>query len=175
MKTIVVYYSRSGSNKFLAEKTAKTLDCDIEEIIPRVNIFFLLLFNVNFGNKPLKHNIKEYDRVILIGPIWMGKFISPLKSFVSRYKKSITQLYFITCCGSSDEKKDEKFGHNLVFKHIKEILDEKCIYCEAFPIVLVVPEDKKSNDDAIMKTHLSDDNFAGEIKQRFDNFISNIK
>lgn len=175
MKTIVVYYSKSSNNKFLAEKTAQTLDCDIEEIIPRVNIFILLLFNMSFGNKPLKHNLKEYDRVILVGPIWMGKFISPLKSFVKRYRKSITQLYFITCCGSSDEKKDEKFGHNLVFKLLKEMLGEKCISCEAFPIILVVPEDKKNDDDAIMKTRLSNENFTGEIKQRFDNFISNIK
>jgi menaquinone-dependent protoporphyrinogen IX oxidase len=174
VKTIVVYYSKSGNNKYLAEKVAKTLACDIEEIKPRVTAFFLLLFNLSFGNKPLKHNLKKYDRVILCGPIWMGKFVSPLKSFVKKYSKSIQQLYFITCCGSTDEKKDEKFGHNLVFKHVKELLGEKCIHCEAFPIVLVLPEDQKGNDDAIMKTHLSDDNFAGEIKQRFDNFIRSI-
>ena len=35
MKTLVVYYSGKGSNKYLAEKIAQTLHCDVEAIVPR--------------------------------------------------------------------------------------------------------------------------------------------
>ena len=45
MKTIVVYYSRKGSNKYLANKIAKDLTCDIEEIRPRINAYLLFLMN----------------------------------------------------------------------------------------------------------------------------------
>ena len=85
-KTIVYYYSRKGSNMFLAERIAKDLNCDIEKIKPRLNIFFFMLFSLNFGIKKLRHQPENYERILLCGPIWMGKFIPPLKSFVKKYK-----------------------------------------------------------------------------------------
>ena len=174
MKTIVVYYSRKGSNKYLANKISETLTCDIEEIKPRINAYLLFLMNIHFGIKALKHDINSYDRVILCGPIMVGRFLAPLKSFVKRYFKSIKNLVFVTCCGSTYDKKDEKFGHGLVFKKVKEILKEKCILCQAFPIDLVLSEDQKGNDAAFMNTHLNDSNFKGEIKERYDKFIASI-
>jgi flavodoxin len=173
-KTIVVYYSKTGSNKYLAEKIAKKLNCEIEEIKPRLNVFFLLLFKITFGNKPLKHNLKEYDQVVLCGPIWMGKFIAPLNSFVKKYRNSINKFYFVTCCGTSYAVKDEKFGHAFVLEKVKAMMGEKCILCEAFPISLVIPEDLKGNNEAIMKIHLSDENYAGEIQERFENFLQKL-
>ncbi|HAF31217.1 MAG TPA: hypothetical protein DCG75_19430 [Bacteroidales bacterium] len=174
MKTIVVYYSRKGSNKYLANKIADTLSCEIEEIKPRLNVFLLFLMNIHLGIKPLKNNPEKFDKVILCGPIWMGRFIPPLNSFVHKNLNSIKQLVFVTCCGSSYDKKDEKFGHGLVFKEVKEILNEKCILCQAFPIDLVLSEDQKGDDAAFMNTHLSDSNFKGEIQFRFDKFIETL-
>ena len=92
MKTIVVYYSNKGSNKYLAGKISKKLSCPIEEIKPRLNVFLLFLMKIHLGIKPLKHKIKEYDRVILCGPIWMGKLIPPLRSFIKKYNNKICKL-----------------------------------------------------------------------------------
>lgn len=170
-KTIVVYYSRKGSNKYLAEKISKSLSCEIEAIRPWLNIFILFLMNIHLGIRSLKHNIKEYDKVILCGPIWMGKFIPPLRSFITKYSDSINKLIFVTCCGSTYAKKDEKFGHGLVFNEVANILKDKCVFCQAFPIGLVMPEGKKEVSDAFMKTHLNDENFKGEIVERFETFI----
>ena len=174
MKTIVVYYSRKGSNKYLAEKISKSLSCEIEEIKPRLNVFLLFLMNIHLGIRSLKHNIKEYDRVILCGPIWMGKLIPPLRSFINKYVYQINKLVFVTCCGSTYAKKDEKFGHGLVFKEVESIFGNKCILCQAFPIGLVMPDDKKEDTDAFMKTHLNDDNFKGEMLERYKGFIKKL-
>jgi len=174
MKTIVIYYSNKGSNKYLAEKISKSLSCELEEIKPRLNIFLLFLMNIHLGIKPINTNLKEFDKVILCGPIWMGKLIPPLRSFINKYIDSINKLVFVTCCGSTYEKKDEKFGHGFVFKEVESILKDKCILCQAFPINLVLPDDKKEDSDATMKTHLNDENFKGEIQERFDNFIKKI-
>jgi menaquinone-dependent protoporphyrinogen IX oxidase len=174
MKTIVVYYSRKGSNKYLAEKISNSLSCEIEEIKPRVNVFILFLMNIHLGIRSLKHNIKEYDRVILCGPIWMGKFIPPLRSFINKYFLQINKLIFVTCCGSTYAKKDEKFGHGLVFKEVENRLKNKCLFCQAFPVGLVLPDDKKEDTDAFMKTHLNGDNFKGEIQERYKGFIKKI-
>jgi len=146
----------------------------MEEIKPRLNVFLLFLMNIHFGIRPLKSHIGEFDTVILCGPIWMGKFVPPLRSFVKRYRNEIGRLVFATCCGSTDAKKDEKFGHGLVFKEVESMLNEKCILCQAFPIGLVMPDGKKEDPDAFMKTHLNDENFKGEILVRFEEFIQKV-
>jgi len=129
---------------------------------------------IHLGIKPLKHNIIEYDKVILCGPIWMGKFIPPLRSFVNKYNNKINKLIFVTCCGNTDAKKYEKFGYGLVFNEVENILKEKCTFCQAFPISLVLPDDQKEDTSAFMKTHLNDENFKGEIQVIFDNFIRKV-
>lgn len=175
MKSLVVYYSHKGSNKYLANRIRHSINCDIEQIKPKLNYHLLFLININFGNKLLSSNLNEYDQIILCGPIWMGKFIPPLKTFVTKNFDKIKKLIFVSCCGSTFEKKDEKFGHNLVFKEVKHILEEKLYFCEAFPITLVLPHEQKNDPNAFMKTHLSDENFKGEILEIFENFINKIK
>ena len=130
--------------------------------------------NIHLGIKPLKHNLKDYDRVILCGPIWMGKFIPPLRSFISKYNDHINKLVFVTCCGSTYKNRDEKFGHGLVFREIERILGDKCLFCQAFPVGLVLPDDKKEDPDAFMKTHLNDENFKGEIQEIYEAFIGKV-
>jgi menaquinone-dependent protoporphyrinogen IX oxidase len=174
MKAIVIYYSRKGSNKFLAEKIAGHLSADIEAIRTRLDVFLLFLLNIHAGNKPLKHNLEDYQKVIVCSPIWMGRIIPPLRSFLQKYGTKIQALYFVTCCGSSDEMKDQKFGHGLVFNEIKAIMKNRLAGCRAFPIVLVLPEPLKKDGKAIMNTRLTDGNFNGSIKERFDQFVHSI-
>jgi len=38
-----------------------------------------------------------------------------------------------------------------------------------------MPEGKKEDTDAFMKTHLNDENFKGEIVGKFENFIKKVK
>lgn len=174
MKSIVYYYSHKGSNRFLANRIAKDLNCEIEELKPRPNAHLLMLMGINFGNRKLNSKVENYDRIILCGPIWMGKLIVPLKNFINKHNTNITKLIFVSCCGSNFEKKDEKFGYNLVFNTVKELTGEKCIHCEAFPITLVLPEEQKESSDAFMKTHLNDENFNGEIADIYDSFIKKL-
>ena len=173
-KSIVIYYSYNGSNHFLANKVAENLDCKIEEIKPRLNKQLFLVFGSLLGNKKIQSNLENYDRIILCGPIWMGKFISPLKDFVKKYKQHLKELVFISCCGSGFEMKDKKFGHGLVFKEIKEMLGEKCNHCEAFPITLLLPDEQREDPKIVMNTRLTEENFKGEILQRFNSFIKTI-
>ena len=174
-KILVVYYSNKGSSRFLAEKIAGELTCDIEEIIPRFNHFFFLVLRCSFGIKNLEHNIEEYNKIILCGPIWMGQVIVPLSNFINKYRRQIKSLYFACSCGGGDEKREEKFGYNGVFNKIAYILADKCKGCEAFPITLFVPEDKLEDQDSIMNTRFTNNNFSNAFQNRLDRFISKIK
>ncbi len=174
MKTIVYFYTHKGSNRYLANKIADDLKCEIEEIKPRLNSHLLMMMGLNAGNRKLKTKVKDFDRVILCGPIWMGKLIVPLKNFAKKHYKEINKLVFVTCCGSTFKGKDDKFGHNLVFNQLRDILKDKCVHCEAFPIGLVLPDEQKEDPNAFMKVHLNDDNFKGEIINIYDTFIQKI-
>jgi len=174
-KTIIYHYSKKGNNRFLAEKIGDALKCDVEEIRPLLNLFLLILIGFTAGIRKLKNSPENFDRVILCGPVFVGKLIVPLRQFVGKYQKQIKKLVFVTCCGSGYEQKDEKFGHGHVFNRIQEMLGDKCVHCEAFPISLVVPEEKRKDPDSIMKTRLTEEDFKGEIKERFDKFIIFIR
>ena len=158
----------------MANKIANELNCDIEEIRPRLNVFLFFLMRISLGIKALRHDVSIYDRVILCGPIWIGQFITPHQNFIRRYGKKIKKLVFVTCCGSSYEEKDIKFGHNTVFKKLKNNLKETCTHCIAFPIPILVTEDKRKNSDIIMNTRMNNETFQGEVKERFENFIMSL-
>jgi len=174
-KNLVIYYSKNGSNKVLAEKIAQSLKCDIEAIQPKLKLFLLLMLKKSIGIKNLKNNLNDYEQFILCGPIWMGRLISPLSGFVAKYNADIKSLRFVTCCGSTDKIKDDKYGYALVFKQVEALLGDRCVSCDAFPVALVLPDDQKEDSNTIMKTRLSEENFTGEIQQRFDDFIRKVK
>lgn len=178
-KVLIVYYSNTGSNRFLANKLATDLNIEKAEIRPKVGSFLVQLLlsqmNFSFGMKKLDQDISSYDKIILVGPIWTGRLIAPLRTFLERYKKQVNELYFLTCCGSKDKDKDGKWGYAQVFDRIQEIIGNKCAHCAALPITLVVPEDKQEDDEYIMNTRLNDANFNGEIRRRYEAFKQELK
>lgn len=178
MKTLLAYYSNTGSNKYLGEKIARALSADIEAIKPRSNFFQLLMFfsltGASAGIQVLDRKPENYNRIILCGPIWMGQLVSPLRDFLTKYRENIKELHFVTCCASSDAAKEMKFGHGLVFRKVQNILKDKCVSCDAFPIGMVLPENKQKDNNAILKTRLSDNNFSGEIQKRFENVVQRL-
>jgi len=177
-KNIVVYYSRKGSNKYLAEKAAEVLKCEALPLKPRVSPFIFLLIasatKLSFGNRALKTDFNDYDSVVLCGPVWMGQVIAPLTDFIKKHRGDIKKMTFITCCGSTDAGKNDKFGYATVFEKVRELAGDKCGICEAFPIELVLPEEQKGDEQSMMNTRLSGSNFTGEIKSRFDAFTRQL-
>ncbi len=176
---IVLYYSNTGSNQFLAERIAQKLHCDKEVIRPRINAQPLLMLFASMGLSPgiknIKSDLASYKRVVLVGPVWMGQLIAPLRDFLRKHKSEISCLYFVSCCGSSDAVKDEKFGHGHVFRKVKEILDDKCCHREAFPIGLILPEDQQKNSEAIMNTRLNSSTINEKVGERLEKLILKIK
>lgn len=99
-KTLIVYYSASGSTKRVAEQIAKNLDADLFEITP-VDIYTsndLDWTNENsrvsreHNDESLRdvkltttkvNNWESYDTVLIGYPIWWGIAAWPVNSFVS--------------------------------------------------------------------------------------------
>ena len=179
MKTLIAYYSRSGNNRFLAERLAKECNTDIIALRPRANAFALLalasLTHLSLGNKKIKADIDSFDTVIICGPIWMGQLISPLRDFMNKYRKQIKKLYFATCCGGGEDSKDSKFGYTQVFNQARLIMKDVYAGEEAFPVDLIVPPELKGKGEEIMKLKLSNENFKGPIADKYAEFIKMIR
>lgn len=177
MNTIVVYYSGKGSNNYLAHKAATALKCEAVELQPRAPGLVILAtaIKISFGNKRFKQEFNGFERVLLCGPLYMGSIAAPCNDFIRKYGRNIKKIDFITCCGSTDAKKDETFGYGKVFGKLKPRLGEKAGVFEAFPIELLLPEDQRGNDEAMMNTRMNESSFTGAIKERLDSFIEKIK
>lgn len=113
MKALIVYSSRTGTTKIVAQKLAALLNCDIDEIKDSKNrqgvMGYLLcgkeamqktLPEIQFEKDPF-----QYDLVIIGTPIWGWNMSSLTRSYLTKNKGKFKKVaYFCTMGGSGDEK-----------------------------------------------------------------------
>jgi hypothetical protein len=104
MSTWVAYYSHHGNNATLARHLAGRLACGLVPIVelkPRTDLS--ILWDVLFPRfprlQPIEQAFREYDHVILAGPVWAGKLAAPLRTFLQLYREQLHDYSFITLCG----------------------------------------------------------------------------
>ncbi len=172
-KDLIIYFSKTGNNKFVAEKLAKTLVADVQEIdVSPKSFFFLLILSflkISPSIKPVP--VGEYERVILLSPIWMGNVVSPTRGFLKKYSKEIKSFVYITVCGGDEEDKNGKFGYERVFKEIKTLFGKKNFSTYAISVKFL---DKFEKDD-VMSIRLDEKLFVGKISKRFDEVVGDLK
>jgi flavodoxin len=110
MKTLVVYYSRTGNTKMIAESLAESLNCDIEEIQDtekRSGIIGYIKSGYETSRDKLpkikepKYDPSQYDLLIVGTPVWAGKMSVPLKSYLKMNKDKIPSLACFCTAGRS--------------------------------------------------------------------------
>ena len=115
MKTLVVFYSFSGNNTIVAEELNRRLGGDIYEIKEtKGRTGFTILFDLLLNRKPKivapSFPPDQYDRVILMAPVWNAKIASPMQSFIRLEKDHLKEYGFVTVCGgrAGQQEKLEK-------------------------------------------------------------------
>ncbi|HOJ99961.1 MAG TPA: flavodoxin [Termitinemataceae bacterium] len=174
MKYLVAYYSRTGNNRFVAEKLAADLQADLVEIKPRVNVFLLNIFGLTLGIKKIAKNIQDYNAVILCGPIWMGQLVAPLREFIKKNQKIIKRLYFVTCCGGGEAEKDSQFGYEGVFKKAANILGSAFAGGTALSTSWLLSDQKEATPENVMEIKLNEHNFQGRIREAYTQFVHTL-
>ncbi len=101
MKALVVYYTRTGNTKALAEQISKELDADIEGLLDlkaRTGVVgtasAYLRPRATTEIDEMMHNPKDYDVVIVGGPIWWFSSVPAVNAFLSNYKEQIIKSAF---------------------------------------------------------------------------------
>lgn len=114
MKTLIVYFSREGHTRKVAEALAERLDADTAEITEPKKRNGMLGFmrsgresmaNIIPEIDPITADISEYDLVVLAAPIWAGNLSTPARAFLIKHKDQINQAAF--CCTMNGNKPEK--------------------------------------------------------------------
>jgi len=111
-KTLIVYYSRDGNTKKVAEKLAEQMSCDIIQITEsksRKGILGFLKAGMEASRKtqpPIilpEINLEDYELFLIGTPIWAGAMASPVRTFmVQKLPKTADYAIFYTRGGAGD-------------------------------------------------------------------------
>lgn len=87
MRTVVVYYTRFGHTRALAEELARHLDAELREIRgAREHGYPVMalgaIFNKRFRIEPMDLDFADAELVVLCTPIWAGKPACPTRTFL---------------------------------------------------------------------------------------------
>lgn len=113
MKRLVVFYSRSGVTKKIAQKISKRLKADIEEIIDlkdRSGAIGYLKAGRDATLKKLtkikstKKSPKNYDIVIIGTPVWAWTISPAIRTYIETNKDDFKKVAFFCTMGGDGDK-----------------------------------------------------------------------
>ena len=126
-RILIVYYSRTGTTRMVAERLAKLLEADIEEIRERKEragaLGFFIGIKDSILDKPAElistHAVEDKDIVIIGMPVWADAPPPAIRAFVKQYDLTGKKIFaFCTHRGSGGEK---------TFAKLSKMLPEKII------------------------------------------------
>lgn len=111
MKTLVVYYSRTGTTRALAQALAEALDADIDEVVLRnrrgpLGFLRALIDNLTHAEPAVssKRDPANYDLVVVGSPVWAGGVASPLRSYLLQFGGVLKQVAAFCASGSGGDQ-----------------------------------------------------------------------
>jgi flavodoxin len=93
MKTLVIYYTRTGNTKFAAETIAAELGADIEEVVDLKNrqgkLNWLLagrdaMRGSETNIAQTRRTPTDYDLIIIATPVWAGNPTPAIKTYINK-------------------------------------------------------------------------------------------
>lgn len=107
-KTLVVYYSRTGTAERLARQLAISLDADLDAVHPDSS------YRGRSGYlKAIWHSLRRYaptvavqlqpshyDLVVIVTPVWAGRLSAPMRGYLRRFKDDLGRFVAVWVSGS---------------------------------------------------------------------------
>jgi len=117
-KVLVVYYSKTGHTRKIAQDIARQIDADLEEISDQKKRMGLLGFVLGGRDamtkketriSEMKKNPAEYDLIIFGSPIWAGNITPAIRTYINQYGDSIgSTAFFFSSGGKTPDQVLEK-------------------------------------------------------------------
>ena len=113
-RTLVVYYSRSGNTRRVAEEIATVIGAELEEIIEDTRRSGLLGY-LRSGRDALlhrlpaigrsKHDPAKFDLVIIGTPVWTSSVAAPVRTWLVQNAHTLGRVAFFVTHGGSGSKR----------------------------------------------------------------------
>ena len=148
MKILVVYCSRSGNTRFVAEKIAGKLKADIEEVVDKTNRKGIIGWlragrDATRGNETeieqTKYSPSDYDLIILGSPVWNKRIAPAMRTYLNKNDLSKKKIAFFNT-NDSDESQN-------TFSVMRELAKNQKPVAEL--VVSKVQKDKKEAEKKI--------------------------
>ncbi len=126
MNGLIIFFSRTGRTRRVAEAIQEVTGFDLEEIkekVGRGGALGYLKSGMESTRRmipqiiPLKHDPAQYDIVVLGTPIWASNMSSPIRAFTTENKNKINNIALF-CTGDGVEPKK-------VFISISELMGKE--------------------------------------------------
>ncbi|WP_233837788.1 flavodoxin family protein [Paraburkholderia sp. ZP32-5] len=115
-RILVVYYTRSGTTRRVAEMLASELDADIEPIREQAGVsrtgargYFRSLIDALCHRRveimPSLLDVSFYDAVIVGAPVWAGGVSAPAQTWLEQHGTRIQHLALFCCLGISGSER----------------------------------------------------------------------
>ena len=110
MKSLVVFYSRTGNTSLVALKIAGLLHADTERILSQVaydgfsgyaKAVLHSLAGRNVAIQPPKSSPDGYDLVVIGGPVWAGHMAPPVRTYLREFRGHFKHVAFCLTHGGS--------------------------------------------------------------------------
>lgn len=111
MKTLIVYYSKNGTTRKLAEEIREKTGSDIEELVSLkkysgITGFIIAgkegLQRIPGDIKPTNANVSDYDLVVIGTPVWGGNVSSPTRRYLMGNSGKIKKVAFFCTMGGDN-------------------------------------------------------------------------
>ena len=120
---LVVFFSRTGKTRMLAEAIARATEAEVEELRESKSRLGLLgwircgyegTYRRSVQPLPLQHDLRAYDLVFIGSPTWNKALASPVRGFLEANREALTNVaLFATCAGQ---------GADAVIEQMKSLL-----------------------------------------------------
>lgn len=109
-KVLVVYYSRTGNTKKIAEDIAKAVDADIEQLIDkkdRGGAGGYLIAGKDAAREnpaeiePVKTDPAKYGLVVVGTPVWAWNMSPAVRTYITAHKAALKDIAFFTSAGAT--------------------------------------------------------------------------
>ncbi|MCK4283301.1 MAG: hypothetical protein KAX44_03205 [Candidatus Brocadiae bacterium] len=129
-KTLVVYYSRKGTTRRVAEEIAAELQCDIEEIVDTKDRsgargWMGAARDARAKNlaviEDIKHDPSSYDLVVVGTPVWAWTMSAAIRTYLAENKGRLPEVAFFLTTGGT--------GMRRTFRQMEELCGKPPVAC----------------------------------------------
>jgi flavodoxin len=108
-KILVVFYSRTGTTRTVAQALAADLRCESEEIVPvksRAGFLGVMRSLIEAMRRrpaaiePARSSAAAYDLVIIGTPVWAWSVSSPVRAYLMANRKNLPRVAFFCTLGN---------------------------------------------------------------------------